>query len=59
VSVADTCPLCRFPTTDWAAGEALSDVADEIHGDFSGWCVSDGCCGHCAERYELIRQTVT
>lgn len=57
LSVPDTCPLCRFPTTDWAAGKALSDVADEIYGDFSGWCPSDGCCGHCAERYELIRQT--
>lgn len=52
------CPLCRFPTTDWASAESLSDLSGAIRVDFEEWATADGCCGHCAEHYELRMATL-
>ncbi len=51
--VTANCPLCSYPTSEWAADDVLSPVGAAIRGDFSDWSMSDGCCTHCAERYEL------
>ncbi|MFQ5742909.1 MAG: hypothetical protein ACE5HV_04890 [Acidobacteriota bacterium] len=48
------CPLCRFPTTDWASADLLSNLALAIRIDFPAWSTTAGCCCHCAERYELL-----
>jgi len=48
------CPLCRFPTCDWADDDLLRALEGAIRGDLSGWSVGDGCCGQCAEHYELL-----
>ncbi len=45
------CPLCRFPTTDWAAHDLVAEITPSIRRDFPGWLATEGCCGHCAERY--------
>ncbi|MCH7824492.1 MAG: hypothetical protein IH849_06780, partial [Acidobacteria bacterium] len=51
---AARCPLCHYPTTDWASTDALQAVESEIHADFPAWSPAEGCCGHCAERYALL-----
>jgi len=51
---AAPCPLCHYPTTDWAPSDSLGAVESEIHADFPAWSAAEGCCGHCAERYELL-----
>jgi hypothetical protein len=48
------CPLCRFPTTDWAAPELLPTIAPTVEADFPDWSPSDRCCNHCAERYQSL-----
>lgn len=48
------CPLCRYPTTDWTSEGILVPLESAIRADFPSWAASDGCCGHCAERYELF-----
>ncbi len=47
------CPLCRFPTFVWAGDEDVAELHAAIVADFPGWSASDGCCGHCADRYAL------
>ena len=57
IGASDTgtrCPLCHYPTTDWAATDALRAVESEIHTDFPAWSPTEGCCGHCAERYAVL-----
>lgn len=51
---AARCPLCRYPTSEWAVDGTLSTAAAAIRGDFPDWSPSDGCCSHCAERYEAL-----
>ncbi|MBI4671066.1 MAG: hypothetical protein HY741_05300 [Chloroflexi bacterium] len=46
------CPLCFFPTFDWASNIAPA-VARSIRADFPTWDVSNGACARCVERYEL------
>lgn len=48
------CPLCRFPTCDWAPEPVLRQLEAAISADAEGWSVPDGCCNQCAERYELL-----
>jgi hypothetical protein len=48
------CPLCRFPTTDWASPNLLPGIAPSIKCDFPDWAPADRCCGHCAERYQSL-----
>lgn len=47
------CPLCHFPTFDWAK-DIAPQVAQVIHTDFPSWDVSLGACARCVERYELV-----
>jgi hypothetical protein len=47
-------PLCRYPTSEWAIDGALGALGAAIRADFPDWSPSDGCCTHCAERYELL-----
>lgn len=51
---AARCPLCRYPTSEWAIDGALGALGAAIRADFSDWSPSDGCCTHCAEHYELL-----
>lgn len=48
------CPLCHYPTTDWASTTTLRAVESEIHADFPTWSPAESGCGHCAERYALL-----
>ena len=47
------CPLCHFPTFQWAATIAPT-VADEIRADFPAWNLNEGACERCVERYEML-----
>ncbi len=51
---AAICPLCAFPTTDWARTEDIEAIVPTIRADFPSWSMVDGCCSHCAERYEIL-----
>jgi len=50
------CPLCRYPTMDWAPDGALPALETAICADYPDWRPADGCCGHCAERYEMLAE---
>jgi hypothetical protein len=46
------CPLCRFPTFDWADSAALNEqTLPLIYADFPAWNSGEGLCGRCAELY--------
>lgn len=45
------CPLCGFPTFDWAPVADWS-LARAINGDYPNWTPAHGACGRCLERYE-------
>lgn len=47
------CPLCRFPTHQWAA-EIAPRVAALIRADFAEWRDEDGACERCLESYALV-----
>lgn len=46
------CPLCHFPTTDWASPELLHEIASPVEADFPDWSPAKRCCTHCGERYQ-------
>lgn len=46
------CPLCRFPTFEWA-DKIAPPISHFIRADFPNWDVSLGACARCVERYEL------
>lgn len=48
------CPLCRFPTFEWAK-EIAPETVNAIQSDFRGWNVRQGACARCVERYELCQ----
>lgn len=51
-SQSRTCPLCRFPSYDLLAGDALpSETIGEITADFAQWRPDDGLCRQCADLY--------
>ena len=45
------CPLCQFPTFDWADPEP--GVITIIQRDFSIWTREEGICGRCYEYYQI------
>ncbi len=46
------CPLCRFPTFDWADAAVMSEgLRSTIQADFPAWTLDAGLCGRCAELY--------
>ena len=46
------CPLCGFPTFDWAASETVLAVECLVRRDFPAWEPHLGFCGRCAELYQ-------
>ena len=49
-----SCPLCGFPTFDWADAAALSaKTRAAIEPQFPGWAAAQGVCNRCVEIYEL------
>jgi len=53
------CPICRFPTFDWASAERLREVAGLLRADFADWMPGDGICRRCAELYHARAQSPT
>ncbi len=50
--LGDPCPLCGFPTHDWA--DAIpSPIAGLVQADFPTWQPEAGACGRCLEAYAL------
>jgi hypothetical protein len=50
------CPLCKFPTFDWAGGTELGpEIVGAIQQQFRAWRREDGCCARCAELYAMAR----
>lgn len=48
------CPLCQFPTFDWAAENILtSELRDRLQQRFPHWSADQGVCKRCVEVYEL------
>ncbi len=45
------CPLCSFPTHDWAAPDPR--LAELVSADFPLWRPEQGMCGRCAELYQV------
>ena len=45
------CPLCRFPTFDWADPEP--GMLSIIQEDSPAWTLEEGICGRCYEHYQL------
>lgn len=50
-----SCPLCAFPTFDWAEAETLpAGIASRIVAEFPAWSPELGLCGRCLETYEAV-----
>jgi hypothetical protein len=50
------CPLCKFPTFDWANPELFNDeVCAAIRKDFPAWRPSNGACARCLEVYRAAQ----
>jgi hypothetical protein len=48
------CPLCQFPSFDWADVSALTpETLTKLRGQFAQWIPEQGVCGRCVEIYEL------
>ncbi len=48
------CPLCRFPTFQWAIDTDLTaEVVAAIQQHFPAWLPQHGCCARCAELYAV------
>jgi hypothetical protein len=45
------CPLCRFPTHEWA--ETTEHFSQQVKLEFPGWKPSQGICSQCANRYQF------
>jgi len=49
------CPLCGFPTFDWAGQAALvARVATAIQAEFPHWTPAQGTCARCLEIYQVL-----
>lgn len=61
MSPGSPCPLCGFPTHDWAPSpEGLPKVVlGGIQADFPAWSPSDGVCRQCVGAYESQRTDTT
>ncbi|HEX5223162.1 MAG TPA: hypothetical protein VFZ59_26625 [Verrucomicrobiae bacterium] len=50
-----SCPLCDFPTFNWADANALSpEVIERIVIEFPAWSPEQGFCNRCRETYEAV-----
>ena len=50
-----SCPLCAFPTFDWAIAEALPPgITSRIVAEFPSWLPEQGLCGRCLETYVAV-----
>jgi len=48
-----SCPLCEFPTFQWAVATALeSAILQRIRAEFPAWQPEQGLCSRCLETYE-------
>lgn len=48
-----SCPLCEFPTFNWADADALRpEIAARITAEFPTWSLEQGLCGRCLETYQ-------
>lgn len=47
------CPLCGFPTSDWAAATDVRAAAELVSKDFPSWDETRGACGRCLESYAV------
>ncbi len=49
-----SCPLCGFPTFDWAPAESLApQVSARVLSEFPRWTPEQGMCLRCREAYEI------
>jgi hypothetical protein len=49
------CPLCAFPTFEWAESAALAAaIAQAIAAEFPHWTAEQGACSRCADVYRLV-----
>ena len=46
------CPLCGFPTFEWATQGNLTAMGTAISAEFPNWSVEHGACKRCLEVYE-------
>lgn len=51
------CPLCGFPTFEWASQASIGSSADAIRAEFPDWTVDYGACKRCVEVYESTATT--
>lgn len=50
-----SCPLCDFPTFDWAAPDAVTEnILKRIAMEFPAWSREHGLCNRCLETYEAV-----
>ena len=50
-----SCPLCDFPTFNWAAASSLpNDIVERITTEFRAWSSGQGLCNRCLETYEAV-----
>lgn len=49
-----SCPLCDFPTFQWATAEALDHIEPLIRSEFQHWDRGQGVCHRCQETYEAL-----
>lgn len=47
-----SCPLCDFPTFNWAnTGALVPEIAARVTAEFPAWSQEQGLCGRCLETY--------
>ncbi|MDA0999017.1 MAG: hypothetical protein O2807_00685 [bacterium] len=57
LSPGSLCPLCQFPTFDWAeSSDALSGM---VKAEYPGWNSTQGICTQCANRYLFALEIAT
>jgi hypothetical protein len=50
-----SCPLCDFPTFDWAeVGRLTVEITARISTEFPAWTPEQGLCYRCVESYEVL-----
>ncbi len=50
-----SCPLCDFPTFDWADTDGLpAEILGQITAEFPSWLPGQGVCNRCVETYQAV-----